>query len=285
MDKDRPLRRLRPRALLLAIATALLLAVVGVASADAAFSIEGVWSFGGGQIAVQPEGNGKFEGVVVSPTTFATCVHPDGQQIWKEMTLQSDGSYWGLHQWYYEGTVEGKTCVENPERGHTAFRIIEESSGSHYLRVCLSEPGKPQPTIPPGSSGSGASYGCVSSALISSTLPTAPGESSGRSAYTEHLSLPSAKRCLSVRRFQIHLLNPKYDPFKTVSVTIKGRKIATARKGDYVVATIDLQGLPKGAFTVEIKATTVLGHHLSATRTYHTCVKKIKKSSKHSKKK
>ena len=98
MDKDRPLRRLRPRALLLAIATALLLAVVGVASADAAFSIEGVWSFGGGQIAVQPEGNGKFEGVVVSPTTFATCVHPDGQQIWKEMTLQSDGSYWGLHQ-------------------------------------------------------------------------------------------------------------------------------------------------------------------------------------------
>ena len=121
--------------------------------------------------------------------------------------------------------------------------------------------------------------------MISSTLPTAPGESSGRSAYTEHLSLPSAKRCLSVRRFQIHLLNPKYDPFKTVSVTIKGRKIATARKGDYVVATIDLQGLPKGAFTVEIKATTVLGHHLSATRTYHTCVKKIKKSSKHSKKK
>jgi hypothetical protein len=277
--------RPRRRALLLAIATALLLAVVVVASAHAAFSIEGVWSFGGGQIAVQPEGNGKFEGVVVSPTTFATCVHPDGQEIWKEMTLQSDGSYWGLHQWYYEGTVEGETCVKNPERGHTAFRIIEESSGSHYLRVCLSEPGKPQPTIPPGSSGSGASYGCVSSALISPTLPTAPGESSDRSAYTERLSLPSAKQCVSVRRFQIHLLNPKYDPFKTVSVTIKGRKIATARKGNYVVATINLKGLPKGTFTVKIKATTVLGHHLSASRTYHTCVRKIKKSGKHSKKK
>ena len=32
----------------------------------------------------------------------------------------------------------------------------------------------------------------------------------------------------------------------------------------------------KGAFTVKIRATTVLGHHLSASRTYHTCIPKIK---------
>lgn len=67
---------------------------------------------------------------------------------------------------------------------------------------------------------------------------------------------------------------------KTVSVTIRGHKIATVRKGKYVVATIDLKGLPKGAFTVKIRATTVLGHHLSANRTYHTCLKKIKQSNK-----
>jgi hypothetical protein len=58
------------------------------------------------------------------------------------------------------------------------------------------------------------------------------------------------------------------------------KKIATARKGKYIVATINLKGLPKGAFTVKIHATTVLGHTLSASRTYHTCIKKIKKSSK-----
>lgn len=284
----------RLRSLTLAIAAMALLGV-GVASASAATSIVGVWSFGGGKIAIQPEGNGEFEGVVVEPTTFATCIHSEGQKIWKEITLQPDGSYWGLHQWYYAGTYEGKTCIENPERGHTAFRIVEEPSGSSYLRVCLSEPGKSQPTIPPGSSGIGASFGCVSSALISATLPTAPGEKSsgagssggssgtgksGTSAYKEKLSLPSAKQCLSVRLFQIHLQNPKYDPFKTVSVTIKGRKIATVRKGNYVVATINLKGLPKGAFTIKIKATTVLGHTLSASRTYHTCIKKLKKSSK-----
>jgi hypothetical protein len=284
--------RLRhPRSLLLAIAVVMLLGV-GVASAAAA-GIEGVWSFGGGQIAVQPEGNsGKFEGIVVSPTTFATCVHPDGQQIWKEMTLQSNGSYSGFHQWYYENSG----CTENPNLGPTAWRVIEESSGSHYLGVCLSNPGTTQPTISASGTCVGATYGSVSSALISATLPTAPGEStgggssggksgtgnSGTLAYTESLSLPSSKKCLSVRLFQIHLQDPKYDPFKTVSVTIKGRKIPTAQKGKFFVATINLKGLPKGAFTVKIKATTVLGHSLSASRTYHTCKKKIKKSSKKS---
>ncbi len=72
----------------------------------------------------------------------------------------------------------------------------------------------------------------------------------------------------------------KYDPFKTVSVTLKGRKIATVHKGKYVIATIDLKGMPKGAFTVKIKATTVLKHHLSASRTYHTCIAKIRPKKK-----
>jgi hypothetical protein len=40
--------------------------------------------------------------------------------------------------------------------------------------------------------------------------------------------------------------------------------------------------LPKGAFTVKIRATTILGHRLSANRTYHTCAKPIKQSRKKS---
>jgi hypothetical protein len=277
--------RRRP-SLLVAIAATILLLTVGAATAMATSTIEGVWSFNGGQIAIQPEGNGKFEGIVVSPTTFATCTHPDGQKIWKEISQQSDGSYWGFHQWYYEDS----SCTENPNLGHTAWRVIEETGGGHYLRVCLSEPGKPQPTIPPSSSGTG-SYGCVSSALIA-PLPTTTGTSgttgstgtttgstgtgsSGTAAYKESLSLPSARQCLSRRLFAIHLQDPKYDPFKTVIITIKGKKIPTVRKGKYIVATVNLKGLPKGKFTLKITATTVLGHHLSASRAYHTCIKKI----------
>jgi hypothetical protein len=70
------------------------------------------------------------------------------------------------------------------------------------------------------------------------------------------------------------VLEPQYDPLKTVSITIGGRKFASVRKGDYMVATVNLKGLPKGAFTVKIKAVTVLGYHLANNRTYHTCAKK-----------
>jgi hypothetical protein len=313
-DMDRPPRSRRPRALLLAIATAMLLAVVGVASAGAASNIEGVWSFNGGQIGVQRLSNGTYAGTVVIQTKFAECTHPVGQEIWTGMTEQPDGSYWGLHQWYFG------ECQENPLRGPTAWRVLEEPNGSRYLRVCFSHPGTSQPMITASGSDSGATYGCTNSALTA-PLPVAPGETppggttpgtpgsgtpgsgtansgtagsstagssvagSGVAGVTEKLTVPSAKQCLSARLFQIHLQDPKYDPLKTVSVTLRGRKVATARKGNYVVATINLRGLPKSAFTIKIQATTVLGHHLSAKRTYHTCIRKSKRSSKRSGKK
>ncbi|HTU77819.1 MAG TPA: hypothetical protein VMF09_03580 [Solirubrobacteraceae bacterium] len=272
----------------LAIATAALL-IGGASSAGASSSIEAVWSFGGGQIAVVPLANGTFEGTVVAPIKFAECVHPEGQEIWKDVTLRPDGSYWGGHQWYFAGS----DCTENPEPGPTAWRVIEEPDGSKYLKVCFSEPGTTQPTIAPDGSVEDVQWGCRDSALIaplpplepspstptSQTTPTSTsttGSSSGNASFIQR-QLPAAKRCLSARDFPIHLAEPQYDPFKTISVTLKGHAIKTRRKGKYVVATIDLEGLPPGAFTVKIKATTVLGVHLSGSRTYHTCAKKPKK--------
>ncbi len=303
MDMERPPRRRRlPRSPLLAFATTMLLAL-GVASAGAASNIEGIWSFNGGQIGIQRQSNGTYTGIVVIETKFAECTHPVGQEIWTGMTEQPDGSYWGLHQWYFGGSA----CTENPERGPTAWRVLEGASGSHYLRVCFSHPGDSQPTI----AADGApkepyeyaeyhvTYGCTNSALTAS-LPVAPGETtpgtpgsgtgtagsgtgtagSGVAGFKESLTLPSAKKCLSARLFKIHLADPKYDPLKTVTVTLKGHKIATSRQGKFVVATINLKNLPKGTFTIKIQATTVLGHRLASNRTYHTCLKKIKKSSK-----
>lgn len=277
MDLDRPPRSRRPRALLLAIATAMLLAVVGVASAGAASNIEGVWPFDKGQIAIQPSSNGTFAGIVVVETKFAECAHEVGEEIWTGITPQPDGSYWGLHQWFYE---KGG-CIRNPTRGKAAWRVLEGAGGSHYLRVCLSEPNGPQPTIAPDGTSKEVTYGCVNSALTA-PLAAGPGSSagSGKKGRKEILSLPKAKKCLSVRLFKIHLADPRYDPLKKVTVTLKARKIATSRQGKLVVATINLKGLPKGAFTIKIQATTVLGHSLSASRTYHTCIKKIKHSGK-----
>ncbi len=238
--------------------------VFGVTGAGATSSIEGVWAFESGEIAVTPSVGGTFVGTVVEQTRFAECVHPVGQAIWTNIVSQADGSYWGHHQWYFEGT-----CAENPTPGPTAWRVREASGGSKYLQVCFSEPGTTQPTIAVDGATANVTYRCVSSALTA-RLP-----STGVAG--DRLSLPSAKQCLSARLFKIHLTDPRYDPLKTVVVTIRGRTIATLRRGRYVVATIDLKGFPRGAFTVRIDATTVLGHHLSERRTYHTCVARAKK--------
>ncbi|HLM86614.1 MAG TPA: hypothetical protein VK272_10555 [Solirubrobacteraceae bacterium] len=253
--------------LLVAIVTgivAMVVLAVSIASAGAASSIEGVWAFDNGQIAITPSSNGTFVGTVVDETKFAECAHPVGQTIWTGIIPQPDGSYWGRHQWYFEGT-----CAENPTPGPTAWRVREEADGSKYLRVCFSQPGTSQPTIPANGLEANVTYECIDSALTAPLPIVAAAGVAG-----EHLSLPSAKRCLSARLFKIHLLEPKYDPFKKVLVTIRGRRTATSRRGDYVVATIDLKGFPRGAFTVKIRATTVLGHHLSSARTYHTCAKR-----------
>jgi len=256
----------RPLATLLAAAVAALLTLlVCAAGAGASASIEGVWAFDDGQIAITPAANGTFVGTVVDETKFAECTHPVGQQIWTDIVPQPDGSYWGHHQWYFEGT-----CAPNPTLGPTAWRVEQATDGSMYMRVCFSEPGTTQPTIPASGPEANVTYGCVNSAL---TAPLPSPAASGVSG--ERLSLrPSAKRCVSARLFKIHLAEPSYDPFKTVRVTVAGHRIKTVRKGKYVVGTIDLRGLPRGAFTVRIQVTTVLGHHLSGSRTYHTCARK-----------
>jgi hypothetical protein len=260
----------RRRSLLLAIAATVILLTVGVAAATAAASIEGVWSFSGGEIAVQPAENGEFVGIVVQPTKFAACTHPVGQEIWKEITLQPDGSYWGFHQWYQSNEETGNCKVVPSFVGPTAWRVVSEPDGSRYLLVCLSRPGTTQPQIPPGSKGEDETYECLHSEL------TAPLESSAVGSFKEVVSLPSSKQCVSAREFAIHIHDSKYDPFKSVVVTLRGHKLKVVHRGTTYTATISLKGLPLGAFTVKIKATTVRGNHVSGSRTYHTCANKPK---------
>lgn len=255
MSTPRRSRRRLPW-LALALATAAL-TVVGAAPAGAASSIEGIWSFGGGQIAVHPGPNGTLVGTVVVATTFAECPHHVDEEIWKEMRAQPDGSYWGLHQWYFEGT-----CAPNPAPGPTAWRVAENPDGSKYLRVCFSNPGSSQPMIPAAGPETGVTYGCVNSTL------TAPLPRVGAASFAV------VEKCVSARHFTIHLPEPRYDPFKSVRVSLKGHHFKTRRAGSYVLATISLEGLPPGRFTLKIAATTVLGLHLSGSRSYHTCAAK-----------
>jgi hypothetical protein len=266
-------------ALLLATVLVGLLSPV-VASAAGGSEIEGVWSFNKGAVDIIAIPGGKFEGIVTEQTQFSSCPHKVEEHVWTDITAQPDGSYWGLDQWFH-GAPE---CAKNTTLGPTAWRVLHEANGSRYLRVCFSDPGSTQPTIAASGAPKEASeydahhvgYGCVSSNLIE-PLPVVQGTSTSTgssSAPVESLTLPSAKQCLRPGLFKIRLLEPKYDPFKKVTVLFKGHKLATSHKGNYVVATLNLKLLKKSAFTVKIHATTLLGHKLSTTRTYHICTKK-----------
>ncbi|HEX4483000.1 MAG TPA: hypothetical protein VH081_04380 [Solirubrobacteraceae bacterium] len=256
MDKVRPRRRARIVFRVLAMSTTAL-ALVGAGTAGAASSIEGVWSFNGGAIAIEPATAGTYVGTVVTETKFAECGHPVGQPIWTDIRPQPDGSYWGKHQWYFESSG----CNLNPVLGLTALRVIKGAGGAHYLRVCLSSPGDPQPAIAADGTVSQAGYGCVNSTPARSET----------ASFRELVTLPSTKKCLSRRSFKIHVHDPRNDAFKTVAIAIRGHRITATRHGSQVVATVNLRGLPRGAFTLTVRGTTVLGHKISGRRVYHTC--------------
>ncbi len=69
--------------------------------------IEGTWEFSGGAVRVEATGEGTFTGVVTKATTFGSCTHPVGQNMW-----DIEGS--GTH---YEGTHVGfyaEDCSDYP---------------------------------------------------------------------------------------------------------------------------------------------------------------------------
>ena len=84
--------------------------------------------------------------------------------------------------------------------------------------------------------------------------------------------LPSTRRCVSRRNFRIRLREPKGTNFRRATVKVNGKLVAT-RKGKRVTAPVDLRGLPKGRYKVEIRITTSTGRVIKGTRRYRTCVR------------
>jgi hypothetical protein len=226
----------------------------GVQVASAA-EIEGVWSFNGGEIGVQATAPGQFQGMVVSPTRFAICDHPVGEQIWSDMKDNGDGSFTGLHQWYFNQTSDPATCRPT-SRGSTTYRVIKPSVGSRFLRVCFRAP--PELQSPPD-----GGEACVDSKLISELPPPT-------TATNSILSL-NGRSCISRRRIRIHLRNPAHDPLASAKVVVQGRTVKARRGKAKWHADIDLRGRPRGAYAVRVTAVTVLGHTIKQKRTFRTC--------------
>jgi hypothetical protein len=266
----RPHRPARAWSLPLLSVAALLIAAP---SAGATSEIEYTWSFNGGEVAIHSHGNGKLEGVVVTPTKFAECAHQVGEVMWTEMALQPDGSYWGLHQWLFQGS-----CAPNPERGPTAWRVLRKPNGSRYLVVCFSAPGsKSQPTIAPSGATADWTYKCVESAPTAPLPVVSKGGGSHNGAevisFRKVVILPNANLCVRRRSLKIQLRDPKRDPLKEVVVRI-GRRRVDVRGVKRLRKGIVLKGLPNGVYTIKVVAITVLDQRLTGHRTYHSCGKR-----------
>ncbi len=107
--------------------------------------------------------------------------------------------------------------------------------------------------------------------------PAAPGTQPAPIPAARALSLPSSKRCVSRRRFAIHIRKLPGVTWVSAIVKVRGRRVKTVRRAR-LAAPVNLTGLPKGTFNVSITATAGDGRTATGTRTYHTCVRRHRSS-------
>ncbi len=240
------------------------LAFDGGAAAAEPNTIEGVWSFNGGAVAISPLADGTFQGIVETETKFGECAHPAGQVMWTGIKQQSDGSFWGYHQWYDKNNASNE-CTMDPNLGPTAWRVLSNSAGAHYLEVCFSHPGTSQPKIAADGTATEDTFGCVNSNLIA-PLPTV--------VPTNTVTLPPSGLCTRQKSLTIKLRDPKYDRLVEVLVKINGKKVADVKGIKRLEKGVKLKSLPTTAtYKVSVLATTILKQHLSGSQTYRNCAK------------
>jgi hypothetical protein len=109
----------------------------------------------------------------------------------------------------------------------------------------------------------------VVSAQQASPPPRAPVAAPPKAA-PPPAALPSAKRCVSRRRFRIRLRQDRADPLVRAEVYI-GRRRMRVVTGARLRADVDLRGLPAGKVVVRVVGRTRSGATSEATRTYRTC--------------
>jgi hypothetical protein len=88
-----------------------------------------------------------------------------------------------------------------------------------------------------------------------------------------NLGLPNGKKCFSKRAFAIHPRFPKGAKIISYQEFINGNLVKQGKLSKHAT-TVDLIGLPKGAYKVELLTFAANGASYEDTRTFHTCVAK-----------
>lgn len=94
-------------------------------------------------------------------------------------------------------------------------------------------------------------------------------------AITQIASLPAPKACVSRRKFPIRLRAVKANKIVRAQIKLNGKQVRNV-VGRALRLPIDLRGLPRGRFVVEILTTDSAGKKIVGKRTYRTCVRKAR---------
>jgi DNA-binding beta-propeller fold protein YncE len=87
---------------------------------------------------------------------------------------------------------------------------------------------------------------------------------------TQVATLPSPRRCVSRRRFRIRLRGVKGNRIVRAEIKLDGKVVRRVR-GRALSLPIDLRGLPRGRWRVEIATTDSTGRRVVGRRTYRSC--------------
>ena len=229
----------------------------------------------GTPVAAQPAPNAVNVAIPAPKATTQVVGEPK-----LELTYRGTGSAAGSHVFAQivdeqRGVVLGNQVTPVPVtldgRPHTVTRSLEGvaaaiAKGARYRLQVI---------------GGSQVYGPVRAAAaiqlssIRLTLPTATGFSGpGASAGV----LPTSRRCLSRRRFEIRVKRGRGKArLRSARVTVDGRRVKVRRRAGRLRAVVDLRGRKKQRVKVKIVARTRGGKVLRETRTYRTCTAKKKK--------
>jgi hypothetical protein len=222
----------------------------------------------------------------------AVAMDADGDTVIAWEDQQSGGEAISMKQFAGDGTQQGdqvyastrgtlpSIALDGSARIALAYQGFDGGGGNvsgawvrrlDYAPVPVSATA-PTPT-PPTPAPDPVTPAAVTPAPVTPTPAALAKASVALPAASTVISLPSAKRCASRRSFRIRLRIPRTLAVSRAIVKVNGKQVDVVR-GKRLTAPIELRGLPKGRFAVEITVVATDGRTLQGTRRYRTCVPK-----------
>jgi plastocyanin len=119
----------------------------------------------------------------------------------------------------------------------------------------------------------------ASQSALGGTTSPGPGSGVGTQGQTQAVG----QTCSSQRRFRIRIRQPGGVKIASARVSVNGKSTAVSKRAIdgklRHTAEVDLRGLPRGTYKVDIVAVTDKGKELRGTRSYRTCSEKLTTSS------